>query len=154
MAVFTGTASDALSFVRSNEKGTAMSRTHFGGSQLPASFSASDIILICKIPNGATILDFWMAGIVPSDATIFKVGTAADDDAVAAAFTLSATAAIRRLGNATGGDAAVATMPFKVSLSDDVNPQWTWLFATRVSGTATTTCSIQFVVTWAMPGAI
>lgn len=154
MAVFTVTASDAVAFVRANEKSTATVRTHLGGSQLPASFSASDIILIAKIPNKATIIDFYMAGIVPSDATIFKVGTAADDDAVAATFTFSATAAIRRLGNATGADAAAATMPFKVSLSDDANPQWTYLFATRVSGTATNTCSLQFVVTYAMPGAI
>lgn len=154
MAVFTVTASDATAFVRSNETNTTVVRTHLGGSQLPASFSASDIVLIARIPNKATILDFYMAGIVPSDATIFKVGTAADDDAVAATFTLSATAQIRRLGSTIGTDGAASTMPFKVSLSDDVNPQWTYLFATRVSGTATITCSIQFVVTYAMPGAV
>lgn len=147
MAAWTATASDALAFVRSNETGLTVVRTHIGGSQLPASFSASDIILIAKIPNKATIVDFYMAGIVPGDGTIFHVGTAADDDGVAAALTLSGTAAIKRAD-------AGSTMPFKVSLTDAVTPQWTWLFAERVSGTATNTCSIQFVVTYAMPGAI
>lgn len=147
MAVFTVTASDSLAFVRQTETGESVVRTHLGGSQLPASFSASDIVLIAKIPNQATITDFWLAGIVPSDATVFKVGTSADDDAISAALTLSATAAVKRFD-------AGATMPFKVSLSDDANPQWTYLFATRVSGTSTNTCSIQFVVKYAMPGAI
>lgn len=154
MAVFTVTASDAVAFVRSNATGIATVRTHLAGSQLPASFSASDIVLIAKIPNKATIIEFWMAGIVPGDGTVFKVGTAADDDAVGAALTLSGTSALRRTGGMTGGDGSATTMPFKVSLSDDANPQWTYLFATRVSGTATNTCSIQFVVTYAMPGAI
>lgn len=147
MAVWTATASDALATPRLTHVGETTVRTHFGGNaSFPASFSASDIILIAKIPHGVLITDFYMSGIVPSDATIFKVGTAADDAGVAVALTLSATAALKRSDS--------AKLPFKVSLSDDASPQWTYLFATRVSGTATTTASLQFVVKYApFPGA-
>lgn len=156
MAINTRTCSDALAFVRSNETGQSVVKTHLPGA-LAASLTLSDIILIAKIPHGATVTNFWMAGIVPGDATTFKVGvggagssggTGADDDAViSTVVTLSGTAAIQRFN-------AAATMPFKVSLSDDANPRWTYLFATLVAGTSTNTCSIQFVVEYAMPGAI
>ena len=144
MAVFTITASDATAQPRQVHTGENIVRTHLG--QVSPSFSASDIVLIAKIPNKSLITDFYASGIVGSDATVFKIGTAADDDAVAVVMTFSATAALKR--------ADAATLPFKVSLSDDAQPQWTYLFATRVSGTGTNTCSIQFVVKYASyPGA-
>lgn len=155
MAVNTRTCSDALAFVRATETGTNVVRTHLAGG-LSASTTLSDIILIARIPNGARIHSFYMSGIVPGDATVFKVGTGgagnttgtgADDDSVATALTLSGTAAIKNFDSG-------ATMPYLVSLSDDAEPKWTWLFATLVSGTTTATCSIQFVVKYSMPGAI
>lgn len=153
MAVNTRTCSDALAFVRSNEIGTVTVRTKLEGS-LTASLTLSDIILIAKIPNKAMIHDFYMAGIVPGDATIFKVGTGGagvttggDDTSVCSTVTLSGTAAIKNFDSAD-------TMPYLVSLSDDAEPKWTWLFATLISGTSTATCSIQFVVKYSMPGAI
>jgi ABC-type microcin C transport system permease subunit YejB len=146
MAVFTVTASDATQGPRQSHVGEVIVSSHLGGAQLPASFSASDIVLIARIPNHATITDFYMSGIVPSDATVFDIGLSSDDDAIAVALTLSATAALQKFN--------AATMPVKVSFSDDVVPQYTYLIATRVSGTSTTTCSIQFVVKYAMPGAV
>lgn len=155
MAVNTRTCSDALAFVRSNEIGESVVRTHLAGA-LAASLTLSDIILIAKIPNQATITDFWMAGIVPGDATVFKVGvggagatggTGADDDCVSLLLTLSGTAAVKRFDQGV-------QMPYKLSLSDDAEPKWAYLFATLISGTSTATCSIQFVVKYSMPGAI
>jgi hypothetical protein len=146
MAVFTVTASDATAQPRQVHTGENVVRTHLNTAMLPASFSASDIVLIAKIPNQSLITDFYASGFVGGDGTVFKIGTAADDDAVAVVMTFSATAALKR--------ADAATLPFKVSLSDDAQPQWTYLFATRISGTGTSTCSLQFVVKYASyPGA-
>lgn len=144
MAVFTVTASDAAKQPRRVHVGTNVVRSHLNSAMLPASFSASDIVLIAKVPNGALITDFYASGMVGGDGTVFKIGTLADDDAVGTVLTFSATAQLKR------GEAA--TMPFRVSLSDDA-VQWTYLFATRISGTGTSTCSLQFVTKYVMPGA-
>jgi hypothetical protein len=146
MAVFTVTASDATALPRLVHTGETVVRTHLNTAMLPASFSASDIILIAKIPNKVLITDFYASGFVGGDGTVFHIGTAANENAVTSAMTFSATAELKRANS--------PNLPYKVSLSDDAQPQWTYLFAARASGTSTSTCSLQFVVKYApYPGA-
>jgi hypothetical protein len=101
------------------------------------------VVLLVKIPNKAWIIDGYVSGTHGGSAHVVKVGTAADDDCCTALATLSATA--------QRNDFDAATLPFKVSLSDDVVPQYTWLKAEAVtSGSSSLTMSIATVVMYSM----
>lgn len=145
MAVATLTASSQTATPKAFHSGLTSARCTFtlNASGATGSTTASDVILLVKVPNGAVIVDGFISGFGGSAAHIVKVGTAADDDALTAAATLSAT--VQR-NDFDGG-----SMPFKVSLSDDVVPQWTWVKAETVSvGSSTQTVSIQAVVIYEM----
>lgn len=138
----TVTASDQLATPRAVHAGVNAVRTTY--TQNGATLSASDIILVAKIPNGALVLDGYMSGTSGAAATILKLGIQSGTETqFIATGTLSATAQLQRF---IGG-----ALPFKVSLSDDANPQYTWVYATMNSGSATVTGSIQFVVSYLMP---
>lgn len=139
----TRTASSQFAAPRASHEGLTVAKATI---TVAGTVSASEVILAIKIPHGATVLDGYISGMCNEGAHVWKVGTAADDDFAGALLTLSATAQMKRFD---GG-----SMPFKVSLSDDANPQWTWLKLEKVSGSATTTASIQVVVNYAMPGAV
>lgn len=109
--------------------------------------TASDIILGVKVPHGAEIVGGYISGHVDNAACVLKVGVSGADTALLSAGTLSATAQLTRFN---GG-----SLPRKISLSDDANPQWQHVFLTVNSGgTDTATASIVLVVEYVMPGAI
>lgn len=146
MAVWTLTSSDGiLQLPRLNQTGVTVAKAIFN-LEAQQSLSASDIIFCIKIPNQTWLLDGYITGTAGGDGTVFKLGTAADDDCCIKGGTLSATTQMKRF------DASV--LPFKVSLSDSANPQYTWLFLTRASGTSTATASINVFVTYAYDGVI
>lgn len=142
MAAFTLTASDQNAAVRGHHNGLNVIYRTFTLNGA-ASLSASDVILVARIPNQAWLVDAYISGTTGGDATIWKLGTSVSDCALIALGTLSATAQLKR---------ADRPLPFKVSLSDDAVPQNAWLFATRISGTSTATASIQFVVQYYVGG--
>jgi len=141
----TVTCSDQLATPRASHIGEIVARGTY--TQSGATMSASDIVLAVKVPNGAMILDGYISGTSGAAATIFKAGVQSGTETQLLSLgTLSATAQLTRFN---GG-----SLPFKVSLSDDANPQYTWVYLTCNATSATVTGSIQVVVRYAMPGAI
>ena len=116
------------------------------------SLSASDVILICKIPDQVTVVDGYISGTCGGDATIWKVGigtthaaTGTTNEAVfGAVATLSETAQMKTF---TG-------LPYRVSLSATEDQAWTYVMLTRVSGTSTATASIQLSISYGRPGTV
>ena len=145
MAIATYTASSQTATPKANHVGLTVAKGTFTLNGA-ASYSASDVVLFVKIPNGAWIIDGYINGTAGDTATIFKLGTAADDDLATAAATISTAAAQH---NRFDG----AVLPFKVSLSDDAVPQWTWLKGEIVSvGSSSVTMSVQVTVMYTMQG--
>lgn len=116
------------------------------------SLSASDVILLAKVPDQVYITDWTLFGTAGGDAQLFKlgVGTAqgatggtTGEAALASAITFSATAQLkeRRVNGAAIPNA-------KVSLSSDAEVKWTWVYLTHTSGTSTATASLQLTLTY------
>lgn len=147
MAAWTATATDTVNPPRKYHGGETVARAQYVHNGA-TSFSASDIIFMCRIPHGVYINDGYISGVVPSDATVFKIGISGGGGAEStlnAAATLSATSQMVRFNG--GG------LPFKISLSDSATQRFVWLYLTRTSGTATATASIQVVVKYSAIGA-
>lgn len=143
MAVRTSTASSQTATPKAQHIGVTVARSTFTLDGA-ASTTASDVVLLVKIPNGAVIVDGYIQGSSAGAGDVWKVGTAADDNCCSSTITLSATGQLVRFGGAT-------TLPFKVSLSDDAEPKWTWLKAENISvGSSSTTLSMACVVYYSM----
>lgn len=145
MAVSTLTASSATATPRAIHAGVnvATATATING----VSTTLSDVYLMVKVPDQATIIGGFVVGTNGSGASVFKIGTSADDDALHVAASLSATAQLTRF--------TAATLPFKVSISDDAEPKWTYVKMERVLNASTTTTeSIRLVVEYVMPGNI
>lgn len=152
MPAWTLTSTDSV--VRLLPEGPTYKQVSFtlGGAQ---SLSASDVILLAKVPNQVYITDWSLFGTAGGDAQIFKlgVGTAqgatggtAGETALASAITFSATGALKTRS------AQTALANAKVSLSSDAEVQWTWVYLTRTSGTSTATASLQLTLTYIPTG--
>lgn len=92
------------------------------------SLSASDVILMIKVPDQVDITDGALIGSYGTAAgNTFKLGVDADDDAIITAGTSFSDAAILLRANAP-------TLPFRVSLSTtaDIQRGWTWCKITGV----------------------
>lgn len=101
-----------------------------------ATVSASHIVFLAKVPNGATITDGYIAGTSPNAQDTWKVGITGSETALSAAATLSATA--QRV--------SFIKCPVKVSLSDSANPQYVTVYLTHNAGTDTATGSLSFKI--------
>jgi hypothetical protein len=154
MAAWTLTSSDVTGPIRLEHTGLTVKNVSFtlGAAQ---SLSASDVILLTRVPNDVNILDWTLRGTAGGDGQVFKLGVgvaqggtggagAAGETALSAALTLSATAQTFR------GSGAVS----KVSLSGDAELLWTWVYLTRTSGTSTATASIQLTLYYVPDGAM
>lgn len=144
MALSTYTASSQTATPKSTHTGLVFAHGTFT-LNAAASTTISDVILLVKVPNHATIVDGYVTGTQPGGAYVVKVGTQDDDDALTTAATLSATS--------QKNDFDAATLPFKVSFSDDVNPQYRWVRAEVVTDASSSlTMSIKCVVVYTMDG--
>lgn len=155
MAAWTLTSTDAPAVPRLNYEGLTTVSTKFL-LNAGASLSASDVILMARIPDQVTVVDWLIGGTAGGDGQVFKLGVgtagggtggagAAGETALAAAITFSATAqSFRRTTGAT----------YKVSLSDDAMPQWTWVYLVRTSGTSTATASLQLTLWYGPDGVV
>lgn len=109
------------------------------------SYTASDVILLVKIPDRAIITGGFLTGTIGNVGTTVKVGTSADDDACLVTGSLSLTSQRNNF--------SAVTLPFQVSLSDDAEPKWTWLRAELVNGPSSCiSFSIKCYVEYCMPG--
>jgi hypothetical protein len=170
MATFTASEINAL---KRNHAGINMVRSRIGIAS--GSLTTSDVVLMVRVPNGATVIDWWVSGGIAIDGgtgtwklgvqgshTDGISGNALSDDTLFAALSLTASG-IARAGVAmnysisstwtasAGGSAEAKSarpglMPFKISVSDGAIPQWVWLQLTNSEGSTTATCSLQMTV--------
>lgn len=119
-----------------------------------ASLAASDVVLCCKVPNGATIIDM-LARVghkADTQATVNFFVAKASDGSASALFTFGS-----QVLSATGGTVlfrpttASAFIPgTKISLSDDAAVQYALLKISVTAGTTTTSMSFGGCVTFTM----
>lgn len=110
-----------------------------------ATISSGDVFQMVHVPHGALITD--LRGFGRSAGTggiVFNVGTSGSAS-LFGTFTISAT---HQFVNVTG-----TALPYRVSISDDVEPKQITVLFTQASGTATATGSFGLVITYLMPGA-
>ena len=109
-----------------------------------ASGTASSVILLSRVPHGATLVDFWLRLHSGGASQTVKIGTSASPSGIMSITTLSLTLSesetyppfygvfnqgwIRAPGGTTGGTGN-DFMPVRISLSDDVQPAEVWVQA-------------------------
>lgn len=121
------------------------------GSLATSARTLSDIILLCRVPHGGTIVDFGLVGATAATAAVCKVGikgendneVAGADDTILASFDFATTAGVR----------ASAFIGWKVSLSDTDAHAGADVYMTVVSGTWTISISFDFQLAYVMSGA-
>jgi len=171
MATFTSTEINAL---KNNPFGANHVRARWTATA--GSFTVSDVVLMARLPNGATLIDWKVTGGTAGKAsTVWTMGfqgsviDAISDasltaDSLALGISLtgsgvgSAWAPIFPSASASLSGSLVnpplwtsprAVLPLKISLSDDATPRYVWIqMSPRGSTTATT--SLQLIITYLM----
>ena len=152
MATFT--ASEEYGGLKANQFGLNTVRSH-----LHAALSVSEIALLARVPNHATIHSIILSGGTTGNTTgTWSLGfqSAIVDQIHGASLTTNSLAAAISLTSSAiyiqpvvGGP----MYPIRVSLSDDAVPQWVWIQASVAgSVTATTTSSLNLTVSYTVPG--
>jgi hypothetical protein len=146
MATYTSGNAQSTVPVRVIETGTVAVRGVYNANG--ATVSAGDVLQMVKIPHGARIVDGWVKAAIPVDGAAIAVG----DGSSANRYVLSVSAST---GPVLARFNAAAGFGVQYSFSDDAAIQFDTIDVTIVSAaSATTTCSIELVVIYAMPGAI
>ena len=170
MATFTASEVNAL---KRHYIGINVVRSRIGIAA--GSLTTSDVVFMVRVPNHATVIDWWVTGGIAIDGSTgtWKCGlngsnvdsisnASMTDDSLYAQLSLTA-GAVARAGvtlnysisatvstSVAHGPATAARpggiMPFRLSMSDDVIPQYRWIQLTNSAGSTTATCSLQMVV--------
>lgn len=149
----TYTASE-VNALKANHVGLNVVRSRFDLITTGATLTTSDLILLARIPNKATVYEWrlaggcgaaastgtWKLGVTPTIVNPINSGASLTDDSLHAGMSLTTAALFSSYG------AGAVNIPFKVSLSDDAAQQFVWIFATTNSGSNTGTTSLQFDV--------
>lgn len=134
MATLTSTAAASGIPARSIHAGLQSVSVEFNASATAMSDSATTV-LMCKIPNGATIIDvieYHTSGAATCPTDIGVQGSLA---------------AFNSAGTKATVNRASTGVPYKVSLSDDATNQFVYVTATPTHGTSTTSykCNLSVV---------
>lgn len=90
-------------------------------AQTGSTLTASSVILLCDLPDGATVLDWWAFIDGAGANQVVQIGTSNTPSGIASAFSLSGVTA-----GAVGAGGFRAPfgdlLPVRISLSDDVEP--------------------------------
>lgn len=177
MAVATYTASE-VNALKCHVGGINVVRSRFvaptvqaGGVAAVTTLSVSDVILLLRLPHGATLIDWKIqGGIIGCTSSVWSLGFQGNVvDAIsgkshstgtlAAGISLteggcwqafnpvfpSASASLSgSLVNAPLWSSMPAALPLKISLSDDATPRWVWIQALPGGSSTTGTCSLNF----------
>jgi hypothetical protein len=151
MAATTVTASDQLAQPRAVHTGVNIAR---GVYSTIVTISVSDVVLMCKLPFNAIVIDGYVAGHYDSAACRLKVGYlgvngagVGSETAFIAELSLSSTASLTRFTNAAG--------PISIAGSDDAMPRYKYATITLIACTSLTgTASLTLVIEYVMPGQI
>lgn len=150
MATFT--ASQFRSVVAAPHIGTVWT----GGAVSPAvTGTASSVVLLCEVPQHATIVDWWLyiqtGGV---DQTV-QLGTSASPSGICPAFSLCQSISVTFLVHSNirapgpGTQALAVRMPVRISLSDDVVPAKVWVQA-ELGSAISASASIVFMLAYNM----
>ncbi len=121
-------------------------RVGMGLAGVPSnSLSDGDTWKLCKIPNGAHILDGWVDFGTTDGAVEINIGLTGDEDAIIASASASDT--FHRFT-----DPATAVLPLKVSVTDNARDQFKFLTVTVGAGASSPSVSgtIAFMVQYTM----
>lgn len=153
-----------LSQLSPNLKSVHVGINTAGGATQTAPSSASSILNICKLPNGATIVDFWASVANGGADQTFQMGTSSTPSGIMSVTTLSTTytlsvgtaeevnivnKTIRAPGGTTGS--VPNLMPIRISLSDDVQPSSVWIQG-RFSVAASSSALVTVLFFYTMDG--
>lgn len=144
MAGTTYTASDQLAQPKANHIGINVAKAVYSSTTC---LSASDVILMVKIPFNATIIDGYVSGTIDSAGSTIKCGYQGSDAALMSTHTVSATSVLWRFD--------AVTMPVAIGGSDDAQPRYKYVIITVVAtASVTASSSLTVVVEYAVQGAI
>ncbi len=151
MATFTATEINPMKGLHT---GVNVVRSRYAGS-----LTVSEVLLVARIPNKATVIDWWAAGgqVASASTGTWKVGvqgTVVDaisgatltEDSIHAGLSITASGAGGRSDRANTSN----KVPFKVSLSDGAANQFIWLTAMYSAGSFTGTHSMNFTVVYTL----
>lgn len=146
--------------IRTIEKGLTTVCFYYNSGTAVISATGTTILL-CKIPNGATVLDYYEthssgAATCPADFGYSFLSSAGTATATLSAFGTQLAKAIGAKPNATPGNTRFVTgMPQKISLSDDTNqPRFAYFTGTYANSSASASLIVQGWVTYTMDGII
>lgn len=142
----TQTASAYNKVMRANHIGP----NYIIGGVTTSAKTLSDIVLLGRVPNKATIVGVQVQGACAGTAAVYKIGIKGGDggNGAGADTTLIATADLATAAGASTG-------PFvrhRVSLSDTDAYLGADVYMTLISGTWTVSCSLDFQIAYVMDG--
>ncbi len=141
MATFTATEINPLKGVHAG--------TNFVRSRYTGSLTVSEVLLLAKIPNKATVFDWVLSGgsVGSASTGTWKIGVQGTVVDSIRGYTLTEDSLHAGVSiTASGAARGTTLLPFKVSLSDDAVNQFIWLTAMYSAGSFTGTHSINFGV--------
>lgn len=150
MATLTAAAAQPGVMPKSYQTGVQCELFSSGGM---ASLAASDVVLCCKIPTGATVIDMLcrVGHKADTQATVNLFVAKVNEGSGTALFTFGS-----QVLSATGGTVlfrpttASLFLPTKISLSDDAAVQYALLKISVTAGTTTTSFSFGGAVLYTM----
>lgn len=154
---FTASMANANIPIKSNEKGVQIATFYYNSGT--SVFSATQsTVLLCKIPHGATVLDYFethSSGAVTCPAD-FGYSLPAGASATLSVFGTQQAKAIGCRPNKTPANTAyTAGCPVKISLSDDVNqPRFVYFTGSYANSSASASLVVQGWVSYTMDGII
>jgi hypothetical protein len=150
MATFTATEINPMKGIHA---GLNVVRSRYTGSA-----TVSEVVLLGRVPSGATVIDWRLVGGQTAAASTgtWKIGVQGSvvdaitgatltDDSLHAGLSMTASGA----GGATSGGGVANTsnkIPFKVSLSDDNATRFIWIQGLYTAGSFTGTHSLNFTM--------
>lgn len=157
---FTASMANANIPIRGTEKGVNIAAFYYNSGT--SIFSATQsTVLLCKIPHGATVLDYCVthssgAATCPADYGYSVLTSAGTYSATLSIFgTQQAKATTNRANKTPANTAYTVGVPTKISLSDDVNqPRFAYFTGSYANSSASASLVVQGYVTYTMDGII
>lgn len=146
--------------IRTLEKGVAVANFYYNSGATVISITGTTILL-CKIPHGATVLDYAVihstgAATCAADYGYSFLSSAGTATATLSAFgTAQAKAVTVRPNKPPNNTAYTSGVPQKISLSDDTNqPRFAYFTGTYANSSASASLIVQGWVMYSMDGII
>lgn len=132
--------------VRANHSGVQMAA---GTITSAVTATAASVFLLCRVPHGATIVDFmFFADDAAADQT-YTLGLVIPEGSTSGSATLTASALLGDTSLSTVTlpfRGTLAKLPYSVDIGDAASPQWAWVCA--VNAVATSASASLKIIVW------